>query len=119
MDIHTRVTRGLLPAITRVHASRGPVEGHDHAVAEALVAVRRWQLRHGGNLPRRLDSRREGRRPCSGPLDPYDGRPIRFAVVDGQPTVYAIGQDGRDDGGRIDNSRSPDSGDVLLRLPKP
>ena len=55
----------------------------------------------------------------SGLLDPYDGRPIRFAVVDGQPTVYAIGQDGRDDGGRVDNFRSPGSGDVLLRLPKP
>ena len=53
------------------------------------------------------------------PIDPYDNQPIRLAVVDGQPTVYSIGQDGRDDGGKIDNARSPDSGDVLLRLPRP
>ena len=51
------------------------------------------------------------------PLNPYDGRPIRFAVVDDLPTVYAIGQDGRDDGGSVDNLRTPDSGDVVLRLP--
>jgi hypothetical protein len=53
------------------------------------------------------------------PVDPYDARPIRFAVVDGQPTVYSIGQDGRDDGGKTDNARTPDSGDLLLRLSKP
>ena len=52
------------------------------------------------------------------PVDPFDGQPIRFAIVDGQPTVYAVGRDGRDDGGKIDNARTPDSGDVLLRLPR-
>jgi hypothetical protein len=32
--------------------------------------------------------------------------------------VYSMGQDGRDDSGKINNTRSPDSGDVLLRLPR-
>ncbi len=115
-DIHTRVTRGVLSAYTAfatvLARSKATIR-----VAEGLVLVRRWQLRHGGALPPSLDAAaREAGRP-SVPIDPDDGRPIRFAVVDGRPTVYAIGQDGRDDGGRVDNARTPDSGDLLLRLP--
>ena len=87
--------------------------------AEGLVLVRRWQLRHGGELPPSLEAAaQEAGRPAVS-LDPYDRRPIRFAVVAGRPTVYAIGQDGRDDGGRVNNARTPDAGDVVLRLPAP
>ncbi len=116
VDLPTRVTRGLLPAFTaftqRLASSKARLR-----IAEGQVAVRRWQLGHDGELPPSLDAAAKDAGLLSVPLDPYDGRPIRFAVVDGRPTVYAIGQDGRDDGGRIDNARSPDSGDVLLRLP--
>jgi RNA polymerase sigma factor (sigma-70 family) len=53
------------------------------------------------------------------PIDPYDNRPIRFAVVDGQPTVYCLGHDGQDAGGKTESVGAPNPGDVLLRLPKP
>jgi RNA polymerase sigma factor (sigma-70 family) len=116
VDIHTRVTRGVLSAFTSFTTALAWSKATIR-VAEGLVLVRRWQLRRGGDVPPSLEAAaKEAGRP-SVPLDPYDGRPIRFAVVDGRPTVYAIGQDGRDDGGRIDNARMPDSGDVLLRLP--
>jgi RNA polymerase sigma factor (sigma-70 family) len=117
-DLHTRLTRGLMPATTAFVRTVARSISLCRA-AEGLLLVRRWQLRHGGDLPPSLEAAaREAGRP-SVPVDPYDGRPIRFAVVDGQATVYAVGQDGRDDGGRIDNARTPDSGDVLLRLPRP
>jgi hypothetical protein len=44
--------------------------------------------------------------------------PIRFAVVDGQPTVYSLGHDGKDDGGKAESVGAPNPGDVLLRLPR-
>ena len=86
--------------------------------AQALLAVRRWQLSHDGDLPPSIEAAAKDAGLRSVPIDPFDGRPIRFTIFDGQPTVYSVGQDGRDDGGRIDNSRTPDSGDVLLRLPR-
>ena len=118
MDLHARVTRGMLPAFTAFAQSMASSSARIR-VAEGLAAVRRWQLGHAGEWPPSLESAAKEAGLPSVPVDPYDGRPIRFAVVQGQPTVYAIGQDGRDDGGRIDNARTPDSGDVLLRLPKP
>lgn len=34
------------------------------------------------------------------PTDPFDGRPMRYAVRDGAPLLWSIGTDGKDDGGR-------------------
>ena len=117
LDVHTRVTNGLLSdyaAFTRaLSRSRAMIRA-----AEGLIVVRRWQLRHGrDDAPPSLDAAAKEAGLPSLPVDPYDGRPIRLADVNGQPTVYAIGPDGKDDGGRIDGDRSPDSGDLLLRLP--
>jgi hypothetical protein len=52
------------------------------------------------------------------PIDPYDGKPIRFRIVDGQPTVYCVGPDGQDDGGKSEMRGASGKGDILLRLPK-
>ena len=117
LDVHTRVTNGLLSdyaAFTRaLSRSKAMIRA-----AEGLIVVRRWQLRHGrDDAPPSLDAAAKEAGLPSLPVDPYDGRPIRLADVNGQPTVYAIGPDGKDDGGRIDGDRSPDSGDLLLRLP--
>ena len=118
-DLQTRVTRGIAHSAFNAFIQVLARWKATMRVAQGLVAVRRWQLRHGGELPPSLAAAVKEAGWSSVPLDPYDNRPIRFAVVDGQPTVYSIGQDGRDDGGKIDNVKSPDSGDVLLRLPKP
>ena len=37
------------------------------------------------------------------PIDPYSGQPLRMAIIDGEPVIYSVGKDGRDDGGRIDS----------------
>jgi RNA polymerase sigma factor (sigma-70 family) len=115
-DLHTRVTRGLMSAFTAFTQALARSKARTR-VAEGVVAVRRWQLAHGGETPPSLDAATKEAGLPSLPVDPYDRRPIRFAIVGGQPTVYSVGQDGRDDGGRIDNARTPDSGDLVLRLP--
>ena len=52
------------------------------------------------------------------PTDPYDGKPIRLAVIDGQPVIYSVGRDGRDDGGLKDSNRDMQpTGDLIYRLP--
>ena len=50
------------------------------------------------------------------PTDPYDGKPMRVAVLDGQPAVYSVGKDGRDDGGQIDSKYDTLPGDLIYRL---
>ncbi len=84
---------------------------------ECLIVMRRWQLTHRG-LPRALAvaTREAGLKAI--PTDPYDGKPMRLAVLDGQPVVYSVGRDGRDDGGLKDSNldRLP-VGDMIYRLP--
>ena len=118
-DIHTRVTRGLVSsAFTEFTQALAREKARSHA-AQTLIAVRRWLLAHTGEVPSSLEAATKEAGLPAVPLDPYDAQPIRFTVVDGQPTVYSVGQDGRDDGGKTDNTRTPDSGDLLLRLSKP
>lgn len=42
------------------------------------------------------------------PLDRYDGEPIKYRLVDGQPLVYSVGVNRSDDGGRLPEARGPD-----------
>ncbi len=54
------------------------------------------------------------------PADPYDGKKMRLAMLDGQPIVYAVGKDGKDDGGQKDSDRDQrPTGDLIYRLPSP
>jgi hypothetical protein len=36
------------------------------------------------------------------PLDPFDGKPLRYRVAGGVALVYSVGPDGKDDGGNLD-----------------
>jgi hypothetical protein len=97
--------RGISLATTSIRAT------------ECLIALRRWQLGHRGE-PRDIATAIKGSPLKTVPLDPYDGRPMRLAFVDGQPVVYSVGRDGKDDGGRIDSNRDmKPSGDLIYRLP--
>jgi RNA polymerase sigma factor (sigma-70 family) len=119
VDLQTRVTRGVSSAAFKAYAQSLGTAKARIRIAQALLAVRRWQLAHGTDMPPSMEAAAKEAGLRSIPIDPFDGRPIRFTIFEGQPTVYAVGQDGRDDGGRIDNARTPDNGDVLLRLPRP
>ncbi len=56
--------------------------------------------RRFGKLPARLEDLHPTFLPAI-PLDPIDGKPLRYKIVDGKPLVYSIGIDRDDDGGRM------------------
>jgi hypothetical protein len=35
------------------------------------------------------------------PPDRYDGKPLKYRIVEGQPVLYSVGVDRDDDGGRV------------------
>ena len=82
---------------------------------ECLIIMRRWELTHRG-LPRVLTVAVKEAGLKAIPIDPYDGRPMRMAVLDGQPVVYSVGKDGRDDGGQKDSKYDTLPGDLIYRL---
>jgi hypothetical protein len=47
------------------------------------------------------------------PLDPYDGKPLRYRRVADGVVVYSVGPDGKDDGGNIDRAKPTDPGTDL------
>jgi hypothetical protein len=54
------------------------------------------------------------------PVDPYDGKPMRLALLDGQPVVYSVGRDGKDGGGQVGSGRDQrPSGALIYRLLPP
>jgi hypothetical protein len=51
------------------------------------------------------------------PLDPYDGRPLRYRRGADGVVVYSLGPDGADDQGALDrSSKPPDGSDVGFQL---
>jgi hypothetical protein len=68
-----------------------------------LLAVERYRLKHD-KWPDGLDDLKADFL-VAVPLDPYDGKPLRYIKRPDGVTVYSIGADGTDDGGRIDRSK--------------
>lgn len=66
---------------------------------QTVVAVERHRLAHGGRLPETLAAlvptflQRV-------PEDPYDGKPVRYQIRANGYSVYSVGTDRKDDGGR-------------------
>jgi hypothetical protein len=46
------------------------------------------------------------------PPDRYDGKPLKYRVIDGQPVLYSIGVNRIDDGGRLPEPRKPNEKSV-------
>jgi len=84
----------------------------------AGIAVERYRLRLG-RWPAALTDIPADLLPAV-PLDPFDGKPLRFVTRTNGVTVYSIGQDGKDDGGADANaSTNRQNGDVVFRLYDP
>jgi hypothetical protein len=62
------------------------------------IALELYHRRHGA-WPPSLDVLVPGLLP-SVPPDRFDGRPLRYALINGNPVVYSVGTDRDDDGGR-------------------
>jgi hypothetical protein len=67
--------------------------------ALAAVAVERWRLGHDGAIPDSLDVLVPAFLP-SVPIDPYDGKPLKFKKTPKGYVVYSIGPDLHDDSGK-------------------
>ncbi len=114
-----RIIVELSPTTAAFTQAVGRQVAHLHAV-DCLIALRRWQLGHDAPPPDLLTAVKAAGMPAP-PVDPYDGKPMRMALVEGEPVVYSIGKDGVDDGGLIDSRHDSRPGDQLLKLlpPKP
>ncbi|MFC1760612.1 hypothetical protein ACFL6U_00855 [Planctomycetota bacterium] len=73
------------------------VEAQQQTALTAL-AIERYRLAQQ-RLPEQLDQLVPDYLE-TGPIDPYDGQPLRYRLLDTGYVVYSIGVDGKDDGGK-------------------
>jgi hypothetical protein len=82
---------------------------------QCLAALKRWQLEHA-DPPADLAAVVKAANMPGVPIDPFSGEPFRMANVNGQPAIYSLGPDGRDDHALVEWDRSPGSqGDMVFR----
>jgi hypothetical protein len=112
---HGSLTRMLLPAVSKV------CEAFHRKLAQvrcmiALIAVERYRQAKM-NWPESLEEVVKAKLLDRVPLDPYDGKPIRYHRTADGVVVYTLGPDLTDDGGKIDPSRAVAPGtDLGYRL---
>ena len=93
----------LMPSLWRA-GLRGweSVQRRDATLAALTLELYR---REHGEWPTALDALSPRYLPTI-PLDQFDGQPLKYLLVDGQPLLYSIGVDRKDDQGRIDSGPS-------------
>jgi hypothetical protein len=82
---------------------------------QMLIALRRYELVNR-RIPNALVEAATATTLKSVPIDPYSGQPLRFAQVDCRATIYSVGNDFKDDGGRMDWKHGTQPGDYLFVL---
>jgi hypothetical protein len=114
LPIQAVLTRLLIPATTRtVEATRRKTAQVRSLMT--LVAVERYRLKKG-KWPASLEELKPDFL-AQVPLDPFDGKPLRSVKRPDGVTVYSVGQDGVDNGGKIDRSKPMSPGvDLGYRL---
>ncbi len=82
----------------------------------AAIALTVYQRRHG-RWPERLEQLFPDQLP-EVPLDRFDGQPLRYRIVDGQPLLYSVGRNRIDEHGQLpaDNRNAPEARDGDWRL---
>jgi hypothetical protein len=106
--------RQLFPAVPKLVAA---CLRHRAAVrcAVAALAAERHRLQSGRWPDRLADLVPSGL--TAMPIDPYDGRPLRYVRTADGVTVYALGPDGKDNGGDLDPMHPDrDGSDIGFRL---
>jgi hypothetical protein len=83
---------------------------------ECLLALKLWKSR-SKQAPSDLASVVRAAGLPRVPIDPYSSQPLLMAIIDGEPVIYSVGMDGRDDGGRVDSDYDRRPGDQTFRLP--
>jgi hypothetical protein len=109
---HGLLTSQIAPAIS--HVLQVGARAHANLLdARVAIAAARYRLDHGGLpttlvelIPEYLDEI---------PVDPFDGKPLRFSQANGNWTVYSVGPDGKDDSGMPYDSKT-EKGDLTFTL---
>lgn len=92
------LTRTLFPAVGRLAEAERRHRAELHAAAVGLALERFRQ--ETGRWPDKLEEMApKYLKPV--PLDPYDNQPLRYRRLKDGAVVYAVGPDGKDDGGRL------------------
>jgi hypothetical protein len=113
----TLIASPLAPRIGSMFALAARAEAA-HLDAMTASAATRYKLAHG-HLPEKLADLLSDEL-AEIPKDPFDGQPLRMTINDGKWTVYSIGPDGIDDGGKVRAGwrsllhRDGEMGDVLF-----
>jgi hypothetical protein len=110
-------------------------EARNEVARRALVqvmAIRAWQLRHGGQFPARLEELVPDELP-SLPVDPHSGRPFGYLSLSQAANqlsiaqrpaspetrfLYSVGPNGRDDRG-VAFARNSNAIDIVFSIPPP
>ncbi len=83
-----------------------------------LTALRRWRATKNG-APASLEAAVKAAGMSATPLDPFNDRPMRMANLGGAVVVYSVGEDLKDDGGRVISARLGQPGDIVFALDAP
>jgi hypothetical protein len=95
------VARALVPAVGKVCESGRRKLARVRSLI-VLLAVERYRLKDKA-WPDGLDHLKPALL-AEVPLDPFDGKPIRYRKLADGVVAYSVGQDGKDDGGNFDRS---------------
>jgi hypothetical protein len=101
------LTRMFAPALGRVMELESRAQAH-RLVAYCALAVEQYRL-GTGELPESLD-KLVPQYLDTVPLDPFDGQPLRYRLLNQGFVVYSIGEDLSDDGGQEKGKRKRGSG---------
>src|SRR5262245_31981809 len=114
----TELTRLLFPKLNKLHDAGLRAKAQLRCAAVGLAVERFRQIR--GRWPTSLEEIPKGILPAV-PLDPFDGRPLKYVQREVGVTVYSVGGDEQDNGGTINDKAKPtDPGqDVGFRLYNP
>jgi hypothetical protein len=109
------LARMLLPSVVKVSQAAVRHQAQLRCM-QVAVAAERYRLQFK-KWPEKLDELVDAKFIKAVPLDPFDGKPLRWKVVDEGRLVYSVGQDRIDNGGNIDrDAMFKDGGDIGYRL---
>lgn len=94
-------TRVTLLSVKRAYATMVRAAA-EMRCAQAALAAERYRI-DTGSFPVKLDDL-VPKYLDDVPLDPFDGRPLRYRLTSEQTCVYSVGDDFHDDGGHMDPS---------------
>jgi hypothetical protein len=100
------LTKITMPAMTRVAELDLRLRAHLD-LARTALAIERYRLATG-NVPDKLEEL-VPQYLEQVPLDPFDGRPIRYRPTQPGYLLYSVDTDGRDNGGRERNEKDRDA----------